>query len=154
MGVPTRYRLSSLNVINEIIDGEAVIINLDTGSYYSLDKVGARAWSQIERGATAAEIVGSIRQHYEGDAAEIERAVMQLLDEMQRENLIVPSVLTRADGNSEHSPETQADLGGAKLKFEPPVLHKYTDMQELLLLDPIHDVDEAGWPSRKPEAAG
>ena len=34
-----------------------------------------------------------------------------------------------------------------------PVLEKYTDMQELLLLDPIHDVEEAGWPKAKPGAA-
>jgi len=35
--------------------------------------------------------------------------------------------------------------------FAPPVLEVYTDMQDLLLLDPIHDVDETvGWPSPKP----
>jgi hypothetical protein len=28
-------------------------------------------------------------------------------------------------------------------------LQKFTDMQELLLLDPIHEVDERGWPHRK-----
>ena len=33
-----------------------------------------------------------------------------------------------------------------KLGFEAPILQKYTDMQDLLLLDPIHEVDEAGWP--------
>jgi hypothetical protein len=31
------------------------------------------------------------------------------------------------------------------------VLERYTDMQELLLLDPIHDVDQTGWPRRKGE---
>ena len=31
--------------------------------------------------------------------------------------------------------------------FVAPQLHKYTDMQELLLLDPIHDVDQEGWPA-------
>jgi hypothetical protein len=30
-------------------------------------------------------------------------------------------------------------------------LNKYTDMQDLLLLDPIHEVDAAGWPSTKVE---
>jgi hypothetical protein len=30
-----------------------------------------------------------------------------------------------------------------------PLLRKYTDMRDLLLLDPIHDVDEQGWPVRK-----
>jgi hypothetical protein len=37
------------------------------------------------------------------------------------------------------------------LAFTQPVLEVYTDMQDLLLLDPIHEVDEeAGWPSPKP----
>jgi hypothetical protein len=36
----------------------------------------------------------------------------------------------------------------------PPVLERYTDMQELLFLDPIHDVDESGWPHRKVEGEG
>ena len=35
--------------------------------------------------------------------------------------------------------------------YEPPQLMKYTDMQELILLDPIHDVDEKGWPHTKPD---
>jgi hypothetical protein len=34
------------------------------------------------------------------------------------------------------------------------VLERYTDMQELLLLDPIHDVDESGWPHRKVPGKG
>jgi hypothetical protein len=63
-----------------------------------------------------------------------------LLVQLQQENLIVP-----VDG------ETAVDLqpsnnGHDKPSFTPPLLHKYSDMQELLLLDPIHDVDEAGWP--------
>jgi hypothetical protein len=31
------------------------------------------------------------------------------------------------------------------------LLNKYSDMQELLLLDPIHDVDDAGWPKPNPD---
>jgi hypothetical protein len=33
-------------------------------------------------------------------------------------------------------------------RFVEPALNKYTDMQELLLLDPVHEVSEAGWPSK------
>jgi hypothetical protein len=32
------------------------------------------------------------------------------------------------------------------------MLQKFTDMQDLLLLDPIHEVDESGWP-RVPQTA-
>jgi len=31
--------------------------------------------------------------------------------------------------------------------FTKPELHKFTDMQDLLLFDPIHEVDESGWPN-------
>ena len=44
-----RYRINYPQVINETIDGEAIIINLVTGSYYSLDKTGAEVWELIER---------------------------------------------------------------------------------------------------------
>lgn len=44
-------------------------------------------------------------------------------------------------GNEQPSP--------SPVPFEPPVLEKYTDMQDLLLLDPIHEVDDTGWPKRK-----
>jgi hypothetical protein len=36
--------------------------------------------------------------------------------------------------------------GASGGSWAEPVLDKYTDMQELLLLDPIHEVDDAGWP--------
>ena len=35
--------------------------------------------------------------------------------------------------------------------FKPPLLKRYTDMQELLILDPIHEVDDTGWPAIKPD---
>ena len=33
------------------------------------------------------------------------------------------------------------------------MLEKYTDMKDLVLIDPVHQVDSAGWPERQPGAA-
>jgi len=33
---------------------------------------------------------------------------------------------------------------GDRTVYEAPQIQKYTDLQELLLLDPIHDFDESG----------
>jgi hypothetical protein len=33
--------------------------------------------------------------------------------------------------------------------FMPPELEVFTDMKDLLLLDPIHAIGEAGWPNKK-----
>jgi hypothetical protein len=30
--------------------------------------------------------------------------------------------------------------------FQPPLFEKFTDMEAMLLLDPVHDVDDEGWP--------
>ena len=38
------------------------------------------------------------------------------------------------------------DASGEKVAFEPPRLERYTDMKDYFLLDPIHEVDTAGWP--------
>ncbi len=35
------------HVLLEEVDGEAVVLNLESGKYYGLDKVGARMWALI-----------------------------------------------------------------------------------------------------------
>ena len=39
------------------------------------------------------------------------------------------------------------------IPFDAPILKRYTDQQELLLLDPIHEVDDIGWPREKEESS-
>ena len=36
-----------------------------------------------------------------------------------------------------------------KSAFLPPEIDIFSDMQDILLLDPVHDVDESGWPILK-----
>ena len=144
----THYRVNSPNVIHEVIDGEAVLVNLENGSYYSIDKVGADIWSLIERSTPVSQIIEAIDQQYEGDREAIEEGVNQLITELQQEALIVPD-----QANNGSSPAIELDSAadnGEKPSFEPPMLHKYTDMEDLLLLDPIHEVDETGWPNTAP----
>ena len=37
--------------------------------------------------------------------------------------------------------------------FTTPTLEIFSDMQDILLLDPVHDVDERGWPINKNNSA-
>ena len=143
-----RFRVNTPTVTHETIDGEAVIINLDSGNYYSLVDVGSFIWELVEKGASAIEVQNLVLQTYDGDTADVDRGVEELLAQLQLENLIVP-----VDGAGPFDP-TEAlpsNNGHEKRSFNPPSLHKYSDMQELLLLDPIHDVDDAGWPKPNPD---
>jgi hypothetical protein len=143
----TSYRVNAPDVIHQVIDGEAVIINLSRGFYYSLDRVGAEVWDALAQGRSRAEVVAVIAAAYEGQG--VDAAVTALVDELVAEELIVE----RAGHACEGGEATRSERRGV---FEPPILRKYTDLQDLLLLDPIHQVDEAGWPQtpRTPPGSG
>ncbi len=146
-----RYKINGSKIIHQTIDGEVVIINLDSGNYYSLNKVGADIWSCIERSAVMGEIVEEIIHRHNGSRTDVESAVTQLLAELQQEDLVVldhvkePGSIKGPDAPVETGPQAEV------LSFQAPTLQKYTDMQDFILLDPIHEVDETGWPARKPD---
>jgi len=147
MSQSTRFKINEPDVIQEIIEGEAVLVNLGTGAYYNTDKVGAAILHYIGRGETVNQIINNIADEYDGNQEEIENGVNQLIERLQQEYLIIPDEGEPPEHSS--SPSTNIHSQGGTFVFEEPVLHKYTDMEDLLLLDPIHEVDETGWPSAK-----
>jgi len=143
------FRVNRPNVTSETIDGEVVILNLDRGRYYSLGGCGSRAWSAIESRASVAQIVDDVVAGYDGERGEMESAVLGLLEELRREELIV-----EVSPSDEAAPGARVSVNGngapaVRGPFSAPVLQVYTDMEDLLLLDPIHEVDESGWPHPK-----
>ena len=146
------FKMNTPKVVHEgFDDNEVVIINLDSGSYYSLDKIGAEIWMLIESGASIGEIIECINCSYESGELNIENSVSRFVEELREENLIVPDT-EKTDGKPAAGENTKSKAGGARLSFQEPVLQKYTDMQDLLLLDPIHEVDETGWPKNKEDS--
>ncbi|HBB32702.1 MAG TPA: pyrroloquinoline quinone biosynthesis protein PqqD [Cyanobacteria bacterium UBA8803] len=146
------FRINSPQVVQETIDGEVVIVHLEKGDYYSLVKSAADIWSGIERGLPRGEIIEEIVARYDGNREAIESAVSELIQKLQDEEIIVVDETERASSTATPDPTDQTKANGKKLSFEPPALQKYTDMEELLALDPIHEVDELGWPNAKVEA--
>lgn len=142
MNTRGRFRVNAPKVTHETIDGEVVIINLDTGCYYSTSGVGATMWGMLDAGMPAADLASAIGRRYTATSQEIESAVETLLSALQTEGLIVP------DPTRESALPTATVTNGS-LPFKPPTLHKYDDMQDLLLLDPIHDTADEGWPHQE-----
>jgi hypothetical protein len=142
----TPMRINTPKVIYEIFDDEALLINLDNGNYYSVDSVGADILRLLEHGAALASLVESMVQRYEGSRAAIERGVQALLIQLEQEGLITPQdepvSQTAVDLAADAAPNEQP----TKSQFSVPELLAYTDMQDLIILDPIHEVDESGWP--------
>jgi hypothetical protein len=140
-----RFRIKNPQVIHETVDGEVVVVNLETGNYYSLAGTSQRIWAAVEREQSMNEVLAGIRASYEGDQHHLDETVQGFLATLEAEGLIV----------SWEAPWASVDegppvLAQARELFTAPVLERFTDMQELVLLDPVHEIEEdAGWPHSK-----
>ena len=143
MDAGDRLGVRTANVISEITGGEAVIIDLDSGTYYSLDRVGTAIWSLVERGAMVGEVPGALAAQFEATPEVLDHGARTFLRRLEEEGLIT----IRSAGPAAVPPPPQPATRSGREPFAEPVLSRYTDIQDLLLLDPVHEVDEDGWPS-------
>lgn len=137
-----RFEVSRPEVVGSVVDGEVVAINLDTGSYYNIAGAGTDVWVAVERAASAREVTARLAHRYDAPVDEIAAAVTRFMEELRAEGLIRPA---EADAPGAEPPADDLPSGG-RTTFSPPVLEKFTEMEDLLLVDPVHDVSERGWP--------
>jgi hypothetical protein len=149
MAQVTCLRINTPDVVSETIEGETVIINLYKGLYYNLNSSGSFIWSLIEAGTVVEKIVDAMQSRYPALSQTEQDTVHQLIDQLQAEEL-VKIVHSQVD-ETEVDPTAQVAESQA---FEAPILYKYADMQDLLALDPIHDVDATGWPNQPAQTIG
>ena len=142
---PQRLTVPSSRVAADIVEGEAVIINLQTGAYYTTEGVGCDAWELLASGRASVEVVAALRDRYTADDGAIEAYVDEFAKTVLSEGLM--HVLESEDpGATDPSPVELHPLA-TKPPFEPADFVSYHDMKGLLLLDPIHEVDpDSGWP--------
>lgn len=78
-------------VIARRVGEETVMLDLANGTYFSLDLVGARIWQLLGEDKTLAEICDVMTDEYEVARDEIERDVLNLVEELTVHGLIVPT---------------------------------------------------------------
>ena len=124
-----RYRLNEPAVVADIIDGEVVIMNLERGSYYSINQSGASVWRVLISGAPVAKISAAMADHYDVPTAQVELDIGRLVCRLVEEGVIVPIKDDAADQTITPAPFSLAS-------YSPPVMEVYSDMKDLLALDP------------------
>jgi len=144
-GAATCFRVNQIHVAHEMFEGgEVLAINLDTGTYYSFPGIFGQIWMWLVEGASSEAICQALLDLYEGKRAIIEAEAQRFIETLKAENLIVSEEVS-ASSAPIALVKNQAD----KKPFVTPTMEKYSDLQDLLLLDPIHETDAAGWPVRK-----
>jgi hypothetical protein len=137
------YVTSIPGTVSELFDSEIVIANYRSGLYYSISPSGSLIWQALRAGKSVEDVSGWLASHFTNQAGELSQIVTKFVGTLISEGLII-----------EGEPETSPGLALPNLSgqvFEAPLLERFDDLQELLLLDPVHDVDQAGWPRRAPE---
>ena len=134
------------NVLSEVIDDEVMIIDMRLGNYYSLRGVGVTVWNALREPCRLDDVVQVVRRQHADAPGDVSSQVQRFLEQLTAEQLV--SRHDRPPQAEAAALETEPTASPAPQPFETPSLEKYTDMQALLLVDPIHDVDELGWPNR------
>jgi Coenzyme PQQ synthesis protein D (PqqD) len=142
-------------VLHEEIDGEVIAIDLGTGTYYSLRGSAARVWGLVSEypGVSGSEIAGVVARYYDREADGFVAPVVQFLDELRTEGLVRTVERPSADAIVSLEEDLAASPVHEQEEFVPPRMEKFTDMQDLVLLDPVHEVGGAGWPHVPPDRA-
>jgi hypothetical protein len=130
-------------VISESFEDEVVAINLETGTYFGMAGAAKEIWRLIEGEVPEDSLLDCLTERYDVSSGQIAAEVEAFIGSLVEQDLV-----SRVPENSSRPAANPVQPLSA---WEPPRLAVYDDMKDLLLLDPIHDVDESGWPARKPE---
>ncbi len=143
------FQINTPYIVHETIDGETIVMNLKDGNYYSFDGIGPAVWELILRGVGLSKMIPLLREIYGDVPRDLETMVSDFIRELSENEII----MVKTDSAPEIEIPTAAGLMKLKVfadvTIKKPMFHRYSDMRDILLLDPIHDVDAKGWPEPK-----
>ena len=92
MAADARYAISQ-DVVHRVLDGETIVLSLDSGTYFGLNGTGTRVWRLIEDGMSHSQIVARISEEFEHPIDEVRTDVDELLAMLQSKGLVTPAPL-------------------------------------------------------------
>lgn len=117
------------DVAAKVVDGEAILINLTSGLYYSMDKVGGLVWSLIAGGSSVALVAQAVAASYSIPVDRARDDVRRLVQQLLAEKLIAV-----AAGTGVTAPAAPAPTNSGQ--YQAPKLTRFDDMADMFALDP------------------
>lgn len=123
-------RPSDDKVVARVVDGEAIMINLATGVYYSMKSTGAFIWELLAAGHPLDRVAAAVAQSYTVSREQAEADVLTLAATLVAEQLV-----------HVHEGETAAvppapPVAPSTHPYDTPKLDVYRDIGHLVALDP------------------
>ena len=129
LSLDASLRTRSDELVAKVLDGEALVINVATGVYYSMGGPGALIWERIEAGYRLRDIAAGMAALYDIEPERAEADVLQLAMTLAEEKLVEPS-------DAETLPAELATDFPAPATYESPKVEIYRDIGHLVALDP------------------
>jgi len=141
------------DIVSEEIDGEVIIVNLRNGNYYSLSHSATVVWAGIQERATLEGLEQRLQRRYSGEIGSLGRDLAELIRALETEQLITRRSTPEAPAATNGARANGTAAAAEREAYRPPSFERFTDMGDLLLLDPVHEAeDERGWPHAKGDA--
>jgi len=139
----TMLEIAAPQSVAQDFDGEIVALNLSNGTYYSLRDLGAVLWRDLAAGHSVERLADIASGSAVGS-----QPVRDFAAKATAEGLLRPATGVAVPGGAPQLIAALANGTPHELTFEA-----FVDMQTLILLDPVHEVDETkGWPIQAKDA--
>lgn len=144
------YRRNDAELAAEQFEDGLVVINFLTGRYFSMNSTAECIWMLLEHGCSSEGIVTQLAEYCAvpaTDAAQLCVEVSAFIAKLEQERLVFCDTMA--------TDVPVIPLTAAQFPYEAPHIEVFEDLADLILLDPIHDVNEQlGWPAVRTETNG
>ena len=78
----------SENASYEVVAGEAIVIDVNTGTYFSLNKIGTEFWEMLDGAQSVQQHAATIAQKYDVDAGMVTGDLLELAQTMVKDGIV------------------------------------------------------------------
>ncbi len=135
------YALNDVKMFYDMADDQVIIIDSSSGDYYALNILASLTFDYLAKGASTLAVCSAL-QSLSADSSMVEEKLNAFIAQLIEQEILIKTGAS-TDMDVAFSPDVVAD--GFDFDME-----KFDDSQDILLADPIHDVEEEqGWPVLK-----
>lgn len=136
------YKLNEEKMFFDMSEDQAIVIDSTSGTYYAMNMLASFAFDYLTKGADLQTLADAIRK-LPGCPEDVDSKLESFVARLLAHEILVADEANTFAGTVEAAPLWFME--GCEFSLE-----SYQDMADLILADPVHDVDvEFGWPVLK-----
>jgi hypothetical protein len=134
------YIVDERRIAHQTVDGEVIAIDFVNGAYFSMRATAGEIWQMLAANVALDAVIARYQENSPSPENTLAAEIQAFVSELLANNLLQ---LAEAPGTER---SVQSAIVVQRKPYTKPQLEKFEDMADLIMLDPVHDVSDAGWP--------